>query len=467
MSSAPPLDDLERDIARTLRTKADQLVVDAGPFPHAAVGHVESSRVTVASSPRRRLLAVAAVMVLLAGGSAVLRGWASGTAGRDTTDATGASEAWLDETVAFAPPGDGWEMEDIVLAKPTDPTRTTWQLFGEDQDQPAARGVLVGTVDGGWAGPSDDWQHMIHGHRGTIARPADLPSGTFEAVWDVGGVWHRAFALGDTDAEALALVESLVPRDDATEGFDRPTDGSLEEIDTATTVADAGTDATFVGPDRVVTVTTRSQDPYGGLLHRLAGTRTPGGTILASDAGDGPDGSQQAIHLGEDGWSVTVVESGSEAADLSTKDVSRLARRMRPVPREEVIEWATEPPVTAAFAAGEWTVRVHGTNESDTGVCVVAPSGDEGCATAEQSYDHTTASLPLGGDWVVLAITNWPDRPHTRDPMGSSGSMGDFLEGDAGRSGDRLIEVVTVPDTIQAVEAGTLRPGERYERPAT
>lgn len=481
MSPTPTIDDLERDIARTLRAKADQLTVDASPFPDAAVGHVESSRVRVASSPRRRLLAVAAVMVLLAGGAAVLRGWSSGTSGHDTTDATGASEAWLDQTVAFWPAGDDWEPMAVSPFSYGTTAPTRWRLFAEaDDTSPGNGGVLVGStrlVEGESTAievdTDQDPQYQIHGTWAHVAAPrfaGGFPRGTILASWADGTTLHRAVAVGGTAAELAAVLNSLTPAADPAAGFGPPADGSLVPIATATTADEAGTNTSLTGPSGQLTVSASPPARYGGLLRRLAGTPTDGGLTLTTDADVLGEGTVDATYVRDDGWFVTAAAGGAPGGtQLSIEDMSELARNARPVTRREVIDWAVGRPVTGTAIVGEWTVRLHGTDESDTGVCVVPRSGAELCAIAADTFDGaTTASVPVGDQWLVVVIVRAPDRPLVRTAPNAQSDLGDLIEGETGRSDGRLVHVVNVPDDVQSVRAGSWD-GVRtpYERPLT
>jgi hypothetical protein len=463
MSPAPTLDDLERDIARTLRTKADQLAVDTSPFPRTAVGHVESIRVETPRSRRRRGLAVAAVLALLAGSAAVARAWGSDAADTAGTDTAGAPEAWLDETVAFGLDEQDWHLSGVHVTEASGAEPARWQLFGARDEVPVARGLLVGTVEGRWSVPPSELAYTIHGHRGTIGRRLDasVPPGTIEAVWGVGEVWYRALAVGVTDTEMLATLESLVPRDDPATGFDPPADGSLGALGDAQPRDAGGSYATYTGADGDLVIDATPVDAYGGLLHRLAGTPTDGGIVLASDAGDG-SGAARATLLRDDGWTVTVAgDIGLSAAALRD-----LAHGARPLARRDVIAWGVGRPVTGGTDVGEWTVRVHGTEEADTAVCVAPPSGEEACSTAEASFDVTTASVPAGDEWIVVTVTNAPDRSVVRRAPDAAGVRGDTLEGELGRWEGRLVQLTVVPDGVDAVVAGSWDAGgATYTRP--
>ncbi|MDD9371704.1 MAG: hypothetical protein PV358_16415 [Acidimicrobiales bacterium] len=475
MSPTPTLDDdLERDIARTLHTKADQLTVDASPFPHAAVGHVESTRVTTSPSPRRRLLAVAAVVILLAGGAAVVRGWSADKTDRETTDAAGAPEAWLDETVAFWPAGQEWEPLTVSLStvEATDPT--TWQLFGDKADTRMTDGVLVGSMHVPEGGSNEievegeTPEHLIHGQWAFVGPPryaGGLPQGTIVANWAEGTTFHTALAIGRTEAELAAVLDALEPTDDAAAGFDPSADGSLEQIATATTTDEVRTYTEFAGPMGDLAVSAGPQAPFGGLLHRLAGTPTNGGTMLVTGAT--PNGSFEVSYAREDGWFVSASPSGPDGADLPADEMSELIREARPVTRRDLIDWAVGQPVAGTADVGEWTVRLHGTGDHIAGVCLVPRTGDEACAMADDTNDGAwTASFPVGDEWLVVAVTNAPDRPLVRTAPHSRSDLGDVIDGQTGRTGGRLVHVVAVPDDVRSVRAGSWD-GVRtpYERP--
>lgn len=476
MSPAPSLDDLERDITRTLRTKADQLSVDADPFPHTAVGHVESTRVTMAPSARRRLLAVAAVMVLLAGGAAIRRTLAADSTEPAGTDAAGAPEAWLDETVGFWPAGDGWEPVSVTRFANEATAPTTWQLFGDDHDVPVTGGVLVGTtlLDEGGSDAinveidADDPAHEVHGQRAFVARPryaGGFPPGTIQANWAEGSMLHEAISVGGTAEELVAVLNTLTPADDPTAGFGPPEDGSLVSIATAATADEVGTTTSLRGPAGDLTIIVEPQAPYGGLLHRLAGTPGDRGTVLVTNGSS--NGSYRASIVREDGWFVSVGPTGADGIDRSVDELTDHIRDVRPVTRREVIDRAVEQPVTGTAEVGDWTVRSHGSRDGDTAVCLAPRSGDEVCATADSmGSGAATASLPVGGEWVVVAIGSAPDRPLVRTIPNAQSDLGDLIEGETGRSGGRLVHVVTVPRDVRTVRAGSWDSVRTtYERP--
>src|SRR5690606_32104697 len=147
----------------------------------------------------------------------------------------------------------------------------------------------------------------IHGQAGTIGPPLDpsLPTGTSEAVWGVGEVWYRALAVGLTDAQMLAVLDSLVPRAGAV-GFDPPADGSLALLDESATRDAGGAAATYTGADGDVIVDAVRRDAYGGRLRRLAGSPTDAGIVLVGDLGDHPSGQTSVTILRDDGWTVAV-----------------------------------------------------------------------------------------------------------------------------------------------------------------
>lgn len=463
MSQLTTADDLERDIARTLRAKADQLVVGDDPFPDTAVGRVAPTRLRTPPARRRRVLAAAALVVVLAGGALI--GLRRG-ADTDRHAAMRAPDAWLDETVAFGPGDDGWQLAGVHLTEASDADPVTWQLFGARDEVPVPRGLLVGTVHGRWSVPSQSLPFTIHGQAGTIGPPLDpsLPTGTSEAVWGVGEVWYRALAVGLTDAQMLAVLDSLVPRAGAV-GFDPPADGSLALLDESATRDAGGAAATYTGADGDVIVNAVRRDAYGGLLHRLAGSPTDAGIVLVGDLGDHPSGQTSVTILRDDGWTVAVAGD----AGLATDDLTDLARRARPVARREVIAWAADQPVTGRVEAGDWSVRVHGTAEADTAVCLSARSDDgEVCTTADAAVDITTASVPLGDDWLVVTLTNPPNRAIVRTAPGGSGNLGETIDGELGRGDGRLVQVTAVPEGVDAVDVGGWSSGggaHTYRRP--
>ena len=466
MSRTSSLDDIERDIARTLHAKAGQLKVDDTPFLHAGLGHGDSTRVVTPRSGRRRVLAAAAALALLTGGVAIVRGWAADTTGPAETATSGAPESWLDETVAFRPGTDGWELQTVSVYDTAGSVPTSWQLFGARNDVPVPRGLVVGASDGPPLSRPEGGNYTIHGMSGTIGRPVGTSgaSGTMQAVWGSDDISYLAWAVDVTEAEMHAAIESLVPRESPEVGFNAPAAGPLRLLESGQSQDQAISHASYAGPEGDLAIEATSPAPYVGLLQRLTGTPTAGGIVRTSGADEASPDAAHAEFLRDDGWSVT---AGS-GPGLPAEELSEIARGAQPVARRDLIAWAVEQPVTETVDVGDWAVRVHGNVAGDTGVCVTPPSGEEVCTTAEPSLDYTTASVPVGRDWVVVAITNAPDRPLVRIASDGPGSPGNGLDGETARAEGRVVEVVTVPEDVQVVEAGSWDSfqGLEYERPS-
>ena len=419
MSGTDTVDDLERTIADTLATKADQLVVDEVPFsrpddgPSAAVIHLTPPRPS-----RRRMLAVAAVVAAVASVAAVV-----GRLLDDIPDATvpasgaaavlGTREAGPIAVLPADPPP-GWQLASLDVGTTTvGQVATQWQLFAPSgATPPLVRGVLVSSAPVGervieeadrsvqgqpaWVGPSADPAH---------------PVGAVTASWADGGAVHDAISVGLSDDDLVAFLDALVPRADPITGVDPPAGAALIEVGSATAAGGRSASATYTGPDGpadVVRVSATSVDPYGGLLHRVDGRTDPTGTALVRRLDvAGPDDPLLSVARA-DGWTVDVVSQGSTTARAHPSVLSDLAATLQPVTRQQAVDLGVAEPVTATYElAGGQTVEVHGTAVEDVALCLTT-ADDRTCGTAEslpRPAELTTASLVLGDRWVIVAVS--------------------------------------------------------------
>jgi hypothetical protein len=468
MNDTPTLDDLEREVARTLHAKADQIAVDDAPFSAEAATRGEVVRFTSTRSRRRGALAVAAAAIVVAGAVSLVHRLTS----VDETDV-----AMLDATAGvsyglravgtagFVPATlpDGWTLQQMSVGSTLSVPRARWQLFGDGAGA-LGRGVLVGSTanDEGRVipGPND----TIHDRPTLVRASADpqAPAGALEASWIEGDLVHDAIAVGMTEAELVAVLDSLVPHEDPTSGFRSVAGSGLSEIDAVTVDDTYSSSLTYVGPagrTDTVRVTAESPDHYGGLLHRLAGEPRGDGFLLHGQTGGDP-GYPFVSLARDDGWTVEVLSTRSQtvAQDPGLLDV--ILDRLEPATGQQLIDVGLAQPVTTTHAVGGWTIDIHGTDTDDLAMCITPAAGETVCSTAQNAPGApglTTGSASVGDEWIVVAVTDGAgpatvrtapssglDRPENFSP--------DDLRGEQERSGDRVVEVFTVPPDVDAVD---------------
>lgn len=480
MTGSPVLDDLELEVVRTLRAKAAQIAVDDAPFRPGAVAVLAPVTPVPARRPRRRTLATAAAVVLVAGlvagavGVARLAG--TGTAG--PTLATGVAYTTRSQGtagfVAAAVP-DGWSLQQMSVGSTTSPGHgARWQLFGS-AGSPLARGVLVGTA-------RNDESRVVEGGSRTVhGRPAEVrpspepaaPAGAVAASWIEGDVVHDALAVGMDEGELVAFLDALVARDDPAAGFDAPADSPLPEA-AAATVEDSYT-TTLVYGDTAghgATVTASSSDRYGGLLHRLAGTPGDGGFVMRGTLGGEPGAPPFASVARGDGWTVDVVGAGAGGAVLDD-----ILASVEPATTRQLVDLGVAQPVTDRYEVGGWSAEVHGTTAEAVAMCLMPASGAPVCTTAEDAGGGrlTAGSALVAGRWVVVTVAPGEAatiRTTEVPPPVSARTVDLSAQGDQVRAGGAVVQLVPVPADVDAVEVMVPTPGGQavgfiYGRPGS
>jgi len=481
------LDDLERDVVRTLQVKADQIAVDDSPFhPDATPGEVV--RLGSPGPRRHRVLAVAAVAAVLVGGVAVVQRLSSADGpdeARPGTIATGPIYTMRDDGVAGFLPAtlpEGWTLQDLdaghtLVAR----SETTWQLFGEEGPSPLSRGALVGSNANEEGRVIEDATRTIHGQPASVGPSPEpqAPAGTLEASWIDGDVVHDALAVGMTESELVAFLDSLAPHEDPATGFAAPADAGLAEVDTATVgdlYAAAATYAGPVGDGDTIRVTTESPDYYGGLLHRLVGEPSAGGLVIHGASG-GDQNHPFASLAREDGWTLEVMSIASQSVALDPALLDDFLDSMEPVTAQELVEIGVAEPVTATSTVDGRTIEVHGTDSAPVAMCLTPEAGETVCTTAEdwQVPGLTTGSAVVGGQWILTVVSDdTVDSTVRPAPNGATERPEDLsqepLDGERERSGDRVIEVFPIPADVDTV--GVMVPtiedqamGRTYARP--
>lgn len=481
------LDDLERDVVRALRAKADQLLVDDRPF-RADATPVEPTRLG-SPGPRRRVLALAAAVAVLAGGVAAVQRLSSADdrEARPGTLAAGPRYTMRDDGMAGFLPAtlpDGWTLQDLdagntLVAR----SELTWQLFGDDGPSPLSPGVLVGSTANEEGRVIEDATRTIHGRPASVGPSPEpqAPDGALRASWIAGDVVHDAIAVGTTEAELVAFLESLTPHDDPTTGFVAPADADLREIETATVGDQYTARATYAGPaggNDTVMVTTESPDRYGGLLHRLAGEPGIDGFVLHGTSGGDRDHPFASLAR-RDGWTLEVMSEASPSVAEDPALLDELLDGLEPVTTQQLVDIGLAEPVTATATVGGWTVDVHGTDAAALAMCLTPDAGRTACTTAEDWHvpDVTTGSAVVDGRWTVTVVADRTTSPTVQPaPNGYAewpeGAPRDALHGEQERTGDQVVEVFTIPADVDAV--GVTVPtgdgqatGITYDRPGS
>jgi hypothetical protein len=462
MNDIPALDDFEHDVVRTLRVKADQLVLDEAPFrpdargPSPFPGRAPHSRQPAPA--RRRLLAAAAAVALLVGGVAVVQRLSADTA--DTAMA-GAPIVWStmpeEGTAAFVPAAmpDGWTLDHLNADSGVSDGPATWQLFAVDGTSPLSRGVLIESAVHEDRVLGAEPTHTVHGHPALFDQTNHplVPADALELVWADGDVFHDVTATGLTEAELLDFLESLVPHDDPATGFDAPPDAGLPKLDEVATEASYSSSLGYVDPSGNDTVTLRAEKSGfgGGLLHRLAGTPQGDGLLIR---GGGQD-YQFASLMRSDGWEV---EASARPALADPRQLDAILDSVEPTTRQQLIDMVAAEPVTATEAVGDWTIEVHGNDLADLALCLTVAGGETECTTAQTGAGLMTGSAIVDGEWVVVVFTDGTEAakvetaPSGPDPSPEGFSV-ETLHGETRQSGDHVVEVLTIPTDVEAVAA--------------
>jgi hypothetical protein len=468
--------------AHTLDVKADQLVVDDEETFDA---DMPPSVTLVRASPdvtgprwirqhRRRLLAMAAAVAVLVGAAAILR---TRTTGSGSVIASQNVVWYSDHVSSIEVPSllpDGWTITDVYPDSPGPTNRTTWQLFAVDGPSPLPRGVVVGSKPGVSRSLPDGPTFTVRG-QDAVASPSNhpfVPAGALEVDWAEGDDFHDVVAVGMTQDEVVDFLDSLTLRAGGEAGFDAPPGASLDELDRVTEADQMHSwGAAYNGPEGAGSLTVTADDvPFGGgLLHRLVGEPHAGGLMIRN--GDGhfvsllrTDGS--TVDLSSDS-SAIVEQPGGIVATLDS---------LQPTTREALLDMALAQPVRKTATVDGWRVEVHGQTE-DLAVCLTppahAPAHAPVCTLGFSDAELTTGSALVDGEWVVVALTDGRTPTVETEPMYDPVDDGEreTLEGVLDRSDGRLVELVRVPASADAVSVtvpdsantaqgtGHLRPG--------
>ena len=485
MTETPTLDDLERDLVRALHAKAEQ--VPAGDLPFAADRPAADPVVRLAPARRRgRVLAVAAAVAVVAGALGALaldrRGGDGSVATAPVAAVRYGAAGEGTAGVALPAPPPGWTLREVDAgARSFEQHDARWQLFGDDGASPMTRGVLVGSVVDVEGRVIESASHTVHGEPASVVPSPEpmAPTGALQASWIDGDVVHDATAVGMTGDELVAFLDALVPHDEPADGFRAPAGSPLPEVAASTAGGSLSSRFTYAvpgAPGSEVAVSAASTDRYAGLLHRMAGERTGGGLAVRGRLGG--DGLPFVSLARDDGWTVDVLAHGTSPADAPALLDAALAG-LAPVTRQEVLDMALDAPVTATHAVGGWRVEVHGTAAEDVALCLSPEAGEPVCTTAESapSVGLTSGSVLLGGEWVVVTVTDGARAAtvQTAPESLAGGWPPDFspteLGGEQHTSGEHVVGIVEVPPGVGAVDVlvidGSYGVGSAgYARPA-
>jgi hypothetical protein len=366
-----------------------------------------------------------------------------------------------ESTTLFVPaaPPDGWTIAGIDTMPFQDDFDgpTTSQLFAVAGQPPLGRGVVLTSG----VAPDHDFGESngaVRGHPANIGgRGGPGDPGPGRTVWVEDGALHEAVAVGLTEDQVLDFLASLVPHDDPATGFAVPAASTLPELDHVNAATPSAATVRYRGPhDQVMSVTAESPGA-GTLIARLEGEPRGDELVVRDDATDFPIVTVTRA----DGWSVTsTIEEGTPDPAL----LDAFLVDVRPFTMEQLVDAGMTGPATTVVTVGGETVEVHGNDGTDLAVCVTPKHGGSVCAgvAAQPEYDFTSASLAVGDRWIVVAVSDVRDGDDPGQVITQTGHAGDdpldpepgeLLHGERGASGDRTIEVVTVPDGVRAVTA--------------
>jgi hypothetical protein len=482
------LDDVERQLVRALRAKADQVLVEDEPFDPAAAGPtLDVIPLVPRRRSRRRVLVAAAAVVVAAGlgAAAVSVARQARVPGSPTIALAAGPRYSVPEhgPAGFVPTAlpAGWALREMHVGATTVPDPDArWQLFAAG-GSPEAGGVIVGSVrnEGTARREIRATGHTVRGRPAEI-RPAPdptAPPGAVAATWIDDGVVHDALAVGVDETELVALLDGLVARDDPAAGFDAPAGAALAEVGHATVGDYTTTSVVYADPaGGSVTVVASSSDLYGGLLQRLAGVLGPDGYVRHGTTGGDPTDAFVSVAR-SDGWTVDVAARDSATVAQDPAVLDRILASVAPATTQQLVDIGVAQPVTASYTADGWTVELHGTAAEAVAMCLTADSGTRVCTTAEDAapWSLVAGSALVDGRWVVATVserraatiqTTVLDPTATPDPedLAWAGRNRDR------RPGEPIVQLVTVPAAAEAVEVrvptiGDQEVGFVYERP--
>jgi hypothetical protein len=377
---------------------------------------------------------------------------------------------------------EGWTLQDLnaghtLVAR----SQATWQLFGDDGPSPLSRGVLVGSIANDEGRVIEGATQTVRGHPASVGPSPEpqAPAGALRASWIDGDVVHDATAVGMTETELVAFLESLAPHEDPATGVAAPADTGLPEVDTAIVGDQYTAGATYAGPvgnNDTVRVTTESPDLYGGLLQRLVGEPSAGGFAIHGVTGGDEDYPFVSLAR-EDGWTIEVMSQASQSVAQDPALLDDLLDNMEQVTTQQLVDVGLAEPVTATGTVGGWTIEVHGTDTAEVAMCLTPEAGERACTTAEDwpVPGLTTGSAVVGGQWILTVVTDGTVTPTVRpapngDREGPEDLSQDPLDGERGRSGDHVIEVFAIPADVDTVgvmvsTGQSEATGRTYDRP--
>jgi hypothetical protein len=479
------LDDVERQLVRALRAKADQVGVDDRPFAPAAGPDLHVIPLVPRRTRRRRALVAAAAVVVVAGlGAAAVAVARQARVPGGPTVALAAStrfsvrEQGTAGFVSAALP-DGWALREMSVGATTSPGQDArWQLFGTGGSA-TGRGVIVGSVRNDGPGGRDirDTGDSVRGRPAEVGPAPDpsAPPGAVAASWIEDGVVHDAIAVGMDGTELTALLDGLAAREDPAAGFDAPAGGALTEVGHAA-VGDSTTTSVVYGDPAggTVSVIATSSDPYGGLLHRLAGTSGPDGYVRHGTVGGDPGDAFVSVAR-SDGWTVDVAGQGSASAAEDPAVLDRILASLVPATTRQLLDLGLAQPVTASYTADGWTVELHGTAAEAVAMCLTPDGGTAVCTTAEDAapWSMAAGSALVDGRWVVVTVSGRGPATIRTAPLDPTATRDGAVLAPAGRdhpAGTPVVQVVTVPADAEAVDVrvpmvGGQEVGFIYERP--
>ncbi len=312
-----------------------------------------------------------------------------------------------------ARPPEGWRLTSLDVGTTiVGQAATQWQLFAPSgASSPLDRGVLVSSAAVGDR-VIEGADRTVWGRPAEVGPPADpaQPAGAVTASWVDSGIVHDAVAVGLSEGDLVAFLDTLVPRADPISGVDPTAGAELIEVGAATAAGGRSSSATYSGPGGpgdVVRISATSADRYGGLLHRLDGRTDATATALVRRLRLADSNEPLLSVARPDGWTVDVLSQGSTTARAHPAVLSDLAATLEPVTRQQAIDLGLAQPVTATYELDDGqAVQVHGTPVEDVALCLTTADHTT-CGTAESvpaPARLTTASLVLGDRWVIVAI---------------------------------------------------------------
>jgi hypothetical protein len=470
MSDTRDLDDLERRLRTTFGTKAEQIVVDTSGFD------LTDALVDVAPPrSRRRILAIATVMVVAAAATATLV-VAARAHSRASIVATESSVPSSSVPVTAPPPSpnpidapliaptfmpDGQQLWSLT-SRSGSGTGFPTQLFGTvAPDGTLAPGLLVELQP---ASPGDGLgsgtQVTVRGQSGVTRASKDAGDAPFEIDWIEAGAYVRVTVRGASVAQAVAALDALQARGSSLmTGFDPasvPTGYPLlgERLTSGPDVSatfeySAAPPDSHATPD--FTVVTDVAGSYPGYLRTwIAGHRAADGTTVELDPGVGyyvawPDGRDVIVQSGAGNTDLTVLEQIVRSAKtLDASSAAALAAAAQA--RVASLPWFGSAPMTAG------QISLYGTG-SPTAVCLQLRGADIACSNPFASDASTSGSLPgyagsavIDGHWYVFVAAS------AEPSITENGGRNTELPAELAQIHGTHVALVAVPDNVDTVQ---------------